>query len=67
MAVGINATSRGSTAPRGRRRASSEQGENSDQLLAGGKSGGVLFTEATGGAANQNSTNAEISAQVILG
>jgi hypothetical protein len=45
----------------------SDQGEKSNQLLAGGQSGGVLLTEATGGATNQNSTNAEISAQVILG
>jgi len=45
----------------------SRQGENSSQLLSSTKGGGVLFTEATGGSSFQNSTNAAISAQVILG
>ncbi len=45
----------------------SEQAENSSQLLSSTKGGGVLFTDATGGSTNQNSTNAELSAQVILG
>jgi len=45
----------------------SQQGENSSQLLSSTKGGGVLFTEATGGSSNQNSENAVISAQVILG
>jgi hypothetical protein len=44
-----------------------DQGENSSQLLAGTKSPSLLFTEATGGSSNQNSINAVISAQVILG
>ncbi len=45
----------------------SSQGENSSQMLASRPGGTILFTEATGGSTNQNSTNAEISAQVILG
>jgi hypothetical protein len=44
-----------------------EQAENSSQLLSSTKGGGVLFTGKTGGSSNQNSLNAEISAQVILG
>ena len=44
----------------------SEQAENSSQMLASKPGGTILFTEATGGSTNQNSTNAEISAQVIL-
>ncbi len=44
------------------------QATNSSQLLAGAPTpGGILFTEATGGSSTQNSLNAEITAQVILG
>ncbi|HEY5197965.1 MAG TPA: hypothetical protein VIJ51_13165 [Solirubrobacteraceae bacterium] len=44
-----------------------DQGVNSSQLLSSTKGGGVLFTGRTGGSSNQNSLNAVISAQVILG
>jgi hypothetical protein len=45
----------------------SEQGVNSTQMLSSTKGGGVLFTGKTGGSSTQNSLNAVISAQVILG
>lgn len=43
------------------------QGENSSQLLSSTPGGGVLFTEATGGSSHQNSLNAVVDFQVILG
>jgi len=46
---------------------SSGQSENSSQSLASTKGGGILFTGGTGGSTTQNSLNAVISAQVILG
>lgn len=45
----------------------SAQGVNSSQLLSSTKGGGILFTGATGGSSTQNSLNAVVSAQVILG
>lgn len=46
---------------------SDDQGVNSSQLLSSTKGGGILFTGKTGGSTTQNSLNAVISAQVILG
>jgi hypothetical protein len=44
-----------------------DQGVNSSQMLASTPGGGILFTGSTGGSTNQNSLNAVVSAQVILG